>query len=54
MNCSEYRLNQKVTSGDQGTVAYVFNDIPFLDSHNPYFFKKWLRVVQGKSTQNDT
>ena len=28
------------------TVAYVFTDIPFLDSHSPYFFKKWLKVAQ--------
>ena len=29
------------------TVAYVFNDIPFLDSHGPYIFKKWPKVAQG-------
>ena len=29
------------------TVAYVFNDIPFLDSHNAYIFKKWVKVAQG-------
>ena len=29
------------------TVAYVFNDIPFLDSHSPYIFKKWTKVAQG-------
>ena len=23
------------------TVAYVFIDIPFLESHSPRFFKKW-------------
>ena len=28
------------------TVAYVFNEIPFLDSHSPYIFKKWLKVAQ--------
>ena len=54
MSCREQSLYQKVTSGDQETVDYVFTDIPFLDSHNPYVFKKWLSVVQGKSTQNDT
>ena len=54
MNCSGPRLYQKVICGDQETVAYVFTDIPFLDSYSPYSFKKWLRDVQGKSTQNDT
>ena len=29
------------------TVAYVFTDILFLESHSPYFFKKWLKVAQG-------
>ena len=29
------------------TVAYVFTDIPLLDSHSPYFFKKWLKLPQG-------
>ena len=28
-------------------VAYVFTDIPFLDSQNTYFFKKWLKVPEG-------
>ena len=36
------------------TVADVFIDIPFLDSRSPYLFTKWVRVAQGKSTQNDT
>ena len=36
------------------TVAYVFNDIPFLNSQSPYFLKKWLNVAQGKNTRNDT
>ena len=54
MNCSKQTLYQKVTSGNQKTIAYVFTDILVLDSHSPYFFKKWFRVAQGKSTQNDT
>ena len=29
------------------TVAYVFNDIPFFDSHSPYIFKKWPKVAEG-------
>ena len=29
------------------TVGYVFIDILFLNSHNSYFFKKWLKVNQG-------
>ena len=29
------------------TAAYVFNDIPFLDSNSPYIFEKWLKVAQG-------
>ena len=28
------------------TVAYVFTDIQFLDSHNLYLSKKWLKVAQ--------
>ena len=28
------------------TIAYVFTDISFLDSHSPYFFKKLLKVAQ--------
>ena len=35
------------------TVAYVINGIPFLDSHSPHCFEKWLKIVEGKSTQND-
>ena len=27
------------------TVAYVSTDIVILESHSPYFFKKWLKVV---------
>ena len=40
MNCSEQRLSK---SYQVGTVAYVFTDILFLDSHSPYFFKKWYK-----------
>ena len=54
MNCSEQGLYQNVTGGDQETAAYVFTDIPFLDSHSPCFFEKWLRVAQENGTQNDT
>ena len=32
--------SEKVTTGDQETVAYVFTGIPFLDSHSLYFFEK--------------
>ena len=28
------------------TVAYVFTDIPFLDSHSPYFFKNDLKLLK--------
>ena len=34
------------------TVAYLFNDIPFLDSHSPYIFEKWLKVAQRQRTGN--
>ena len=34
--------------------TYVINGIPFLDSHSPHCFEKWLKIVEGKSTQNDT
>ena len=36
------------------TVAYVFTDILFLESHSPNFFKKWFKVAQGRSTGNHT
>ena len=50
MNCSQQRLYQKVTSGDQETVAYVFTYIPFLESDSPYVFKKnGLELLKGKS-----
>ena len=48
MNCSEWRLYQKATSGDQETVAYVFIDIPFLGSHSPYFLKNRLQLFKEK------
>ena len=32
--------SEKVTTGDQETVANVFTDIPFLDSHSLYFSEK--------------
>ena len=32
-------------------VAYVFTDIPFVDSHSRYFFKKWLNVLKGKALE---
>ena len=32
--------SEKVTTGDQETVANVFADIPFLDSHSLYFSEK--------------
>ena len=50
MNCSGQGCVKKLLVD---TVAYVFIDIPFLDSRSPYFLKKWLRVAQGKNTQND-
>ena len=31
------------------TVAYVFNDIPFLDSHNAYILKNGLKLLKGKA-----
>ena len=31
------------------TVAYVINGIPFLDSHSPHCFEKWLKIVEGKA-----
>ena len=39
----EERMNRIVSRGrikksQMETVAYVFTDIPFLDSHSPYFF----------------
>ena len=38
------------------TVAYVFTDIPFFDSHSPYFFKKMAqscsRIKHWKSYLN--
>ena len=38
-------LYQKVTGGDSHEkVAYVFNDIPLLDSHRPYLFWKMLHL----------
>ena len=33
------------------TVAYVFIDILFLESHSPYFFKNWLKVAQDKALE---
>ena len=33
-------------------VAYVFIDIPFLDSHSLYLFEKRINVAQGQSTAN--
>ena len=41
MNCSEQRLSKRY---QVETVTYVFTDIPFFDSHSPYFFKKWLKL----------
>ena len=29
------------------TVAFVFNDIPFLYSHTPYIFKKCSKAARG-------
>ena len=28
------------------TLYYVFTDIPFLDSHSPYFFKNDLKLLK--------
>ena len=33
------------------TVAYVFTDIPFLDSHSPYFFKNGLKLLKDKALE---
>ena len=34
------------------TVAYVFTDIPFFESHSPYFFKKiGLKLLKDKALE---
>ena len=33
------------------TVAYIFTDILFLESHSPYFFKKWLKLLKDKAVE---
>ena len=33
------------------TVAYVFTDTPFLDSHSPYFLKNGLNLLKDKALE---
>ena len=50
MNCGE--LYQKVTSQLVETVAFVFTDIPFLDSHSPFFFiKNGLKLLKERALE---
>ena len=52
MNCGEQWLCQKVTSRLVETVAYVFTDIRFLDSHSPYFFiKNGFKLLKEKALE---
>ena len=41
-----YVVNWGIKKLPVETVAYVLIDILFLESHRPYFFKKWLKVAQ--------
>ena len=50
MNCGE--LYQKVTSQLVETVAFVFTDIPFLDSHSPFFFiNNGLKLLKERALE---
>ena len=52
MNCNEQWLYQKVTSQLVETVAYVFADISFLDSHSFYFsIKNGFKLLKEKDIE---